>query len=158
MSERLFKRTLLIACLLFLTFFTLYGIHRASAISEPEHLIFQAKGESWNAVIHVRQVKERPLSYRVSEGYALTYIGQDLKRVEHQQKPVTWFVDSQLSDGRYAKHSSHFQSFIGTERDGATFETSAALQIFKDTDTYHVRIKWDGNREEQLTLTCIGME
>ena len=94
MSERLFKRTLLIACLLFLTFFTLYGIHRASATPEPEHLIFQAKGESWNAVIHVRQVKERPLSYRVSEGYALTYIGQDLKRMEHQQKPVTWFVDS----------------------------------------------------------------
>ena len=158
MSKRLFKRTLLIACLLFLTFFTLYGIHRASATPEPEHLIFQAKGESWNAVIHVWQVKERPLSYRVSEGYALTYIGQDLKRMEHQQKPVTWFVDSQLSDGRHAKHSSHFQSFVGTERDSATFETSAALQIFKDTDTYHVRIKWDDNREEQLTLTGIGME
>ena len=158
MSKRLFKRALLIACLLFLTLFTFYSIQRASATPEPEHLIFQAKGESWNAVIHVWQVKERSLSYRVSEGYALTYIGQDLKRVEHQQKPVTWFVDSQLSDGRYAKHSSHFRSFIGTERDGATFETSAALQIFKASDTYHVRIKWDGNREEQLTLTCIGME
>ncbi len=73
----------------FLTFFTLYGINCASAISESEHLIFQAKGESWNPVIHVRKVKERPLSYWVSEGYALTYIGQDLKRMEHQQKPVT---------------------------------------------------------------------
>jgi len=101
MSTRLFKRTLLIVCLLFLTLFTFYGIQRASATPEPEHLIFQAKGESWNAVIHVRQVKERPLSYRVSEGYALTYIGQDLKRMEQQQKPVTWFADSPLLNGRH---------------------------------------------------------
>jgi len=85
-----------------------------------------------------------------------TYIGQDLKRME-RQKPVTWFVDSPLSDGRHAKQSSHFQSSIGIERDGATAETSAALQIFKATDTYHVRIKWDGNREE-FNLTCIDIE
>lgn len=34
----------------------------------------------------------------------------------------------------------------------------ACLQLFKASDTYHVRIKWDGNREEQLTLTCVDMQ
>ena len=64
-----------------------------------------------------------------------------------QQKPVTCFADSPLLNGRHAKQFSHVQCLIGIERDGATVETSAVLQIFKDTDTHHVRIKCDGNRE-----------
>lgn len=71
---------------------------------------------------------------------------------------MDWSVDSILSDGRHTKHSSHFQSFIGTDQAGSTIETSTGLQIFKETDSYHVRIKWDGDCEENLILTYIGTE
>lgn len=147
----LFLLVLIVGLVLFL-----YNYDDVSAKNEPNYLLYEAKGTSWNAIIEIKQSGNKKDRFLVKERHYIKYIGKEVNKLYKEQNPVQWEIDSILSTQKNdTNFLSQFQKIIGTPKGGFTIENNSSSRLANKKDEFKIKVKWDNNKEENLILKCV---